>query len=139
AARGGGRLGLSHSIVRYVNVREDDSGTEVSARRARGDGVADVDHEADGPPGSAAGGSAAGGSVAGDSAAGAASGGRRGADSDRPAGGRRTGFVQALGRGPGGVRRFLSGHPSPTPLGGAPRPRRPRAAGPRVPLALPRR
>src|SRR5262249_44409378 len=94
------------SIVRYVNGR-DDSGSGASARRARQEAVAVVDHEADRPRGSEAGGAR-------DGEAGAALGYRGGADSDRAAGGRRTDFVQSLDRGLAVIRCFSSEHPSLT-------------------------
>ena len=93
-----GRAVRRGSIVRYVNVG-DDSGSPVSARRAREDAAADVDHDAGGAPGSAAA---------------AAWARRRGTDSERAAGGRRTDFVQSLDRGLAVIRCFSSEHPSLT-------------------------
>ena len=61
--------------------------------------MADVDHDADGAQASAG------------EAAGA---GRRGADSERAAGARRTDFVQSLDRGLAVIRCFSSEHPSLT-------------------------
>ena len=71
----------------------------MSARRAGEDAAADVDRDADGAPGSPAA---------------AAWAGRRGADSERAAGGRRTDFVQSLDRGLAVIRCFSSEHPSLT-------------------------
>ena len=71
----------------------------MNARRAREDAAADVGHDAGAAPGSSAA---------------AAWASRRGADSERAAGGRRTDFVQSLDRGLAVIRCFSSEHPSLT-------------------------
>ena len=71
----------------------------MSARRAGEDAAANVDRDADGAPGSPAA---------------AAWAGRRGSDSERAVGGRRTDFVQSLDRGLAVIRCFSSEHPSLT-------------------------